>query len=139
MNGLRQFVAGCTVVALFAFAAATPADAGLFSCFKKNDCCEPACEAACEPACCEPVTCCEPEPCCPAPPVQVEWCVKDPCNCCTYNVSACVPAECADSVPVQVGWKWGWFGRKVLTFKFEGCGHCVDVVITKHGRTIVRD
>jgi hypothetical protein len=131
MNGLRQIVAGCTVVALFAFAAATPADAGLF-CHKKASCCETACAPACEPVCCEPV-------CCPAPPVQVCWTVSDPCNCCTYDVSACVPAECAEAVPTQVGWSRGWFGRKVLTFKFEGCDHCVDVVITKHGRTIVRD
>ncbi|TWT88807.1 hypothetical protein Mal64_22950 [Pseudobythopirellula maris] len=83
----QKFVQAALVAALFVSAAAS-AEAGLFGCFKKNDCCEPACEPVCceeaapvcceEPApapCCEPVveeapccapepTCCEPEPCC---------------------------------------------------------------------------
>jgi hypothetical protein len=52
-------------------------------------------------------------------------------------VTVCVPACCASETPCLVGWKPGIFGRKVLTYKWS-CGHCVDVVITKHGKTIVR-
>jgi hypothetical protein len=37
----------------------------------------------------------------------------------------------------MVGWRKGFFGRKVLTYKFA-CGECVEVVITRRGRTIVR-
>jgi hypothetical protein len=39
----------------------------------------------------------------------------------------------------MAGWRKGFLGRKVLTFKFLSCDHCVDVVITRMGRTIVRD
>lgn len=83
--------------------------------------------------------CCAPEPVCcvPPPPVAVDLCVVDPCTCCTYKVTVCVPACCACEAPCLVGWKPGIFGRKVLTYKWS-CGHCVDVVITKHGKTIVR-
>ena len=128
MTQLRNAIIGCTVAALMAVAS-TPANAGLFGCFHKSaDCCEPACcEPAPAPVCCEPA------------PVEVTWCVADPCTCCTYEVSACVPACCAGVTPCLDGCKKGLFGRKILTYKFECCGHCVDVVVTKHGRTIVRD
>jgi hypothetical protein len=128
MTSFRRFVSGCIAAAMFAFAAATPADAGLF-CHKAPTCCEPA------PVCCEPAPVC----CTPPPPVQVQWCVEDPRNCCTYTVSACVPACCAGVTPCLDGCRKGFLGRKILTYKFPCCDHCVDVVITKHGRTIVRD
>ena len=121
MTGFRQFVTGCTVAAIFAMTAATSADAGLFH-HKADACCEPA------PVCCTP-----------PPPVEVRWCVEDPCNCCSYEVSACVPACCAGVEPCLDGWRKGMLGRKILTYKFPCCDHCVEVVITKHGRTIVRD
>ncbi|MGN6543476.1 MAG: hypothetical protein ACTHK7_00385 [Aureliella sp.] len=85
-------------------------------------------------ACCEPVCCVPPPP----PPVEVTWCVEDPCTCCKYTVSACLPACCACQVPCLVDCRPGICGRKILTYKFP-CGECVEVVITKHGRTIVRD
>ena len=82
--------------------------------------------------------CCTKPVCCvPPPPVEVSWCVEDPCTCCKYTVSACLPACCKCETPCLVGWHPGVFGRKVLTFKFA-CGECVEVVITKHGKTIVR-
>ena len=129
MTLLRNLIVGCAAAALMAVSAA-PADAGLFGCFKKDDCC------------CEPDPCCEPAPapvCCPPAPVEVTWCVTDPVTCCKYQVSACVPACCQGETPCLVGCKKGFLGRKILTYKFPGCGHCVDVVVTKHGRTIVRD
>lgn len=83
--------------------------------------------------------CCPTKVCCaPPPPVEVTWCVVDPCNGCKYEVSACLPACCKCETPCLAGWKPGLLGRKVLSYKFE-CGECVEVVITKHGRTIVRD
>jgi hypothetical protein len=82
--------------------------------------------------------CCKPVVCAPPPPVEVTWCVEDPCTCCKYTVTACLPACCQCETPCLVGWKPGLLGRKVLTYKFP-CGECVDVVITKHGKTIVRD
>ena len=127
MSGFRRFVSGCIAAAMFAFAAVTPADAGLFH-HKAPDCCEPA------PVCCEPAPVC-----CTPPPVNVDWCVTDPCTGCSYTVSACVPACCAGVVPCLDGCSKGFLGRKILTYKFPCCDHCVDVVITKHGRTIVRD
>ena len=140
MNVLRNLIVGCAAVALFALTAA-PADAGCLG--KSKGCCEPCCQPVCQPACCEPApapVCCEPAPvCCPPPPVRVSWCVVDPCDpCATYNVSACVPACCANTQPCMVGCKKGMFGRKILTYKFPCCGHCVEVVITCFGRTIVR-
>ena len=116
MNPVRCFLTSCAAAALLVVAA--PADAG---CLSNSDCCQPA------PVCCAP-----------PPPVHVSWCVKDPVTCCTYEVSACVPACCAGEAPCLVGCRKGFFGRKILTYKFACCGHCVDVVITKHGRTIVR-
>ena len=71
--------------------------------------------------------------------MEVKWCVKDPCTGCCYEVAACVPACCANIVPCLEDCKRGLFGRVILTYKFPCCDHCVDVVITKHGRTIVRD
>ena len=110
-------------VALVALATIAPASASA------SDCCV------------TPAPCCEPAPVCcpPPPPVKVQLCVVDPCTGCTYSVSACVPACCANEVPCMAGWRNGIFGRKVLTYKWPGCGHCIEVVITKHGRTIVRD
>lgn len=94
-----------------------------------------------EAVCCEakPV-CCEAKPVCckPAPPVNVTLCVVDPVTCCSYSVNVCVPAECAGVEPRLVSCHRGVFGRKVLTYKWDCCNHCVEVVITKHGRTIVR-
>ena len=86
--------------------------------------------------CCVKPICCVPPP--PPPPVAVSWCVEDPCTCCKYTVTACLPACCECETPCLVGWKPGLLGRKILTYKFA-CGECVDVVITKHGKTIVRD
>lgn len=90
-----------------------------------------------QPECCEPApVCCTP---CPPPPVEVSWCVTDPCDpCAKYTVKACLPACCANEVPCLAGWRKGFLGRKVLTYKFPGCGECVEVVITRFGRTIVR-
>ncbi len=86
---------------------------------------------------CGCVTCCEcPPP--PPPPVKTILCVVDPCTGCTYEVCVMVPAECCGEVPCMT-WRPGIFGRKVLTYTWPCCGHCVDVVITRHGRTIVRD
>lgn len=82
--------------------------------------------------------CAKPVCCVPPPPVEVSWCVEDPCTCCKYSVSACLPSCCKCETPCLVGWHPGLLGRKVLTYKFP-CGECVDVVITKHGKTIVRD
>ena len=82
--------------------------------------------------------CCPKPVCCvPPPPVLVDWCVEDPCTCCKYSVSACLPACCKCETPCLVGWRPGLLGRKILTYKFP-CGECVEVVITKHGKTIVR-
>lgn len=120
MNGLRGVLA--VVVTAGLMAVATPASAG--------ECCCPA------PVCCPPAPICCPAP---PPPVKAEWCVKDPVTCCKYKVSACVPACCAGEIPCLDGCRKGLFKRKILTYKFSCCGHCVDVVITKHGRTIVRD
>ena len=68
------------------------------------------------------------------------WCVQDPCDpCAKYEVTACVPACCAGEIPCLAGWRKGFLGRKVLAYEFPGCGHCVEVVITCLGKTIVRD
>jgi hypothetical protein len=84
--------------------------------------------------CCEPVAVCCP---CPPPPVMVPLCIKDPCTCCVYEECICLPACCVGEVPCMT-WKKGLFGRKILTYKWACCGHCVEVVITKHGKVIVR-
>lgn len=114
------FVAACAAL-LFASVAPSTANAG---------CCDPA-----------PAPCCEPAPvcCCPPPPVEVSFCVVDPVTCCKYPVTVCVPAECAGQTPCYVGCRPGFLGRKILTYKFPCCGECVDIVITKFGRVIVRD
>ncbi|QDV64302.1 hypothetical protein [Crateriforma conspicua] len=116
MKSLRNVTLALTAAALVAITAA-PADAGCLS-----SCCEPA------PVCC-----------CPPPPVPVTWCVTDPTTCCKHQVTACVPACCAGEVPCLVSCKRGFLGRKILTYKFQCCGHCVDVVITHFGKVIVRD
>jgi hypothetical protein len=71
--------------------------------------------------------------------VEVTWCVKDPVTCCTHEVTACVPACCAGEIPCLDSCSRGFLGRRVLTYKFQCCGHCVDVVITHFGKVIVRD
>lgn len=114
MFKLRSILMACLVVGFFV-AAAPAANAG--------GCCDPCC-----------VPCCQP---CPPPPVPVTLCVKDPCTCCTYQVDVCIPPCCKDS-EVCVSWRGGWFGRKIATYTWKCCGHSVDIVITKHGRVIVR-
>ena len=129
-NEMKPAILAC--LAAFAMAVAAPVQAGCNSC----------CEAAPAPACCPaPAPCCPaPAPvCCPPPPVKVCWTVKDPCTGCCYQVEACVPACCEGVVPCLDGHRKGLFGRKILTYKFACCDHCVDVVITRRGRTIVRD
>jgi hypothetical protein len=83
---------------------------------------------------CCPDPCCQ--PCCPPPPVLTELCVQDPCTCCTYKVCVCLPACCVEDPCVTC--RPGIFGRKILTYTWPCCGHSIDVVITKRGRTIVR-
>ena len=75
--------------------------------------------------------------CCVPPPVEVTWCVEDPCTCCKVSVSACLPACCQCQTPCLVGWRSGLLGRKILTYKFP-CGECVEIVLTKHGKATVR-
>jgi len=104
----------------------SPAQAGLLGHGAAAGCCAPVC--APEPVCCVK----------PAPPVNVTICVKDPVTCCTYEVEVCVPAQCACEAPCLESCRPGIFGRKILTYKWPCCGHCVEVVITKHGKTIVR-
>ncbi|MEM9586286.1 MAG: hypothetical protein AAGA03_03315 [Planctomycetota bacterium] len=115
MNSVKRLVMAMLCVAALSMAFASTASAG--------DCCAP------EPVCCEP---------CPPPPVTVDLCVVDPVTCCKYPVKVCVPAECACEAPCYVGCKRGFLGRKILTYKWPCCGHCVEVVITKFGRVIVR-
>lgn len=132
MSLLRGLSLSGLAAALLVMTAST-ADAGLLGlvgcCDSAPACCEP------EPACCEPApVCCE-----PPPPVSVTWCVQDPCDpCASYEVTACVPACCAGQVPCLDGWRRGFLGRKVLTYKFPGCDHCVEVVIRCLGGAFVR-
>ena len=133
------FVAACAALLTVGMTAPT-AKAGLFH-HGSDGCCapEPTCCAA-APTCCAATPCCECAPvCCPAPPVEVSFCVVDPVTCCKYPVTVCVPAECAGQTPCYVGCRPGFLGRKILTYKFPCCGECVDIVITKFGRVIVRD
>ena len=82
--------------------------------------------------------CCEPAPvCCPPPPVKVPLCVVDPCTGCKTLECICVPACCAHEVPCMT-WRKGLFGRKILTYKWKCCGHCVEVIITRKGAVKVR-
>lgn len=82
--------------------------------------------------------CCDPVPvCCPPPPVKVPLCIKDPCTGCVTMECICVPACCAGETPCMT-WRKGFLGRKILTYKWRCCGHCVEVVITKRGRVTVR-
>ena len=89
--------------------------------------------------CCAPApVCCDPAPvCCPPPPVSVKFCAVDPCTGCAYPVSVCLPACCAGQMPCLVKHRDGFFGRRVLTYKFD-CGECVEVVVTRRGKVIVR-
>jgi len=91
-------------------------------------------DACCDPCCTDP--CCTP---CPPPPVDVPLCVVDPCTGCAQEVCVTVPACCACETPCMVDCRPGCFGRTILTYKWASCDHCVDVVLTKHGRAIVRD
>jgi hypothetical protein len=81
--------------------------------------------------------CAKPACCAPPPPVEVKWCVEDPCTCCKQEVSKCLPACCAGQTPCLDSCRPGLLGRKILTYKFP-CGECVEVVLTKHGKAIVR-
>lgn len=92
----------------------------------RRDCCDPCCQD----------TCCTP---CPPPPVDVTLCVVDPCTCCAQEVCVTVPACCADETPCVADCRPGAFGRTILTYRWASCDYCVDVVLTKHGRAIVRD
>lgn len=120
------------------------ADAGLFDHCRAESasccCCDPcpSAQPCCDPC---PVACPPPAPCPPPPPppVEVILCVEDPVTCCVYEVSVCVPACCAAEAPSYEGCRRGLFKRKILTYNWACCDHCVDIVITKHGRTIVRD
>lgn len=120
MKPIRMFAA------LFAVAVATTFSAPVADahCWQKTSCCAAPCD------------CCTPPP---PPPVKVSWCVCDPCTGCKYPVSACVPACCQGVTPCLDDCRKGILGRKILTYKFPCCGHCVEVVLTKRGRTIVRD
>jgi hypothetical protein len=121
---MKLFQAALAVAVLIvATATMSSAKAGLFSHHRAADCCAPV-----EPVCCVQ----------PAPPVPVTICVKDPVTCCVYEVEVCVPAECACEAPCLKSCRPGLFGRKILTYTWPCCGHCVEIVITKHGRTIVR-
>jgi|GEM_PF-2933967 len=91
--------------------------------------------ACCEPVCCEPV-------CCPCPPpipdVSKTICLYDACTCTTSQATLCIPATCCDEVP-QITWRSGIFGRRIATLCWPGCGYKAEVVVTRHGRVIVRD
>lgn len=75
--------------------------------------------------------------CCPPPPGKlVKICVQDPCDpcACPQEVCVCVPCCCADGeVPCLVDCRRGLLGRKILTYKFVSCNHCVEVVILRNG------
>ena len=105
----KKFLAVVMVCGMFLAPSATPAGAG--------------------DACCDR---------CPPPPQAVHLCVVDPCTHCSYEITACVPACCACETPCLEECRKGILGRKILTYKWP-CGHCIDVVITAHGKTIVRD
>ncbi len=86
---------------------------------------------------CQAQVCCCPAPPPPPPPVKVKLCVKDPCNCCTYEVDICLPACCCGEEPC-VKWRRGFLGRKIATYCWPCCDHEVDVVVTRHGRAFAR-
>lgn len=124
MFKLRSFLLLAVVAAALMVASASDASAC-------GSCGTPCGVSCCEP-CCTP--CCQP---CPPPPVKIVLCVEDPCSCCTYQASVCIPACCAGE-EACVSWRRGWFGRRVATYTWKCCGHCVDIVVTRHGRVIVR-
>jgi hypothetical protein len=125
---LSAFLAACLLcsglMSVPMLDAASTAEAGLRH--HRRDCCDP----CCTDPCCEP---------CPPPPVDVPLCVVDPCTGCATEVCVSVPCECANEKPCLVDCRPGCFGRKVLTYRWASCDYCVDVVLTKHGRAIVRD
>ena len=138
----NAFISACAVAVLSV--CTLPASAGLFC---KKDCCDPCCEP--EPVCCAPApapvcpppapVCCAPAPVCPPPaPADVQ---KTVCLCnakgCPEAVSLCIPACCANEEPC-ITCRKGIFGRKVYTLTWKCCNHCATVVMTKHGRVIVR-
>ncbi len=86
----------------------------------------------CQSDCCQ--VCCMP---CPPPPVEMTFCLQDPCNCCVYEACVCVPACCAGEQPC-VTWKQGILGRQIATLCWQCCGHEAKVVVTKHGKVRVR-
>ena len=86
----------------------------------------------CATACGEP--CCA---ACPPPPVTMVLCVQEPCTCCTHEVTVCVPA-CCQGQEACVSWRRGLFGRQIATCTWACCGYRLEIVITKHGRVIVR-
>ena len=70
--------------------------------------------------------------------VDVNLCVVDPCTHCSHNVCVTVPKCCECEAPCYAGCSKGLFGRKVLTYKWECCGHEAKVIITKSGKVIAR-
>jgi hypothetical protein len=77
-----------------------------------------------------------PNACCSAP-VEVTWCVTDPCTGCCHTVCACLPACCDCQTPCMVSWRKGLLGRKILCYEFP-CGECVEVVIPRIGKAFAR-
>jgi hypothetical protein len=75
---------------------------------------------------------------CAPPPIEVTLCVDDPCDCCAPQmVCVCVPCCCTEAPCVT--WRNGFLGRRVATYEWKCCGHCVEVVVTRRGDLIVRD
>jgi hypothetical protein len=130
MSIVRNLMLLVVAVAALTVAVPSTASAGLF-------CGKPACGAP-EP-CCQPAPCCAPAPVCEPAPVEVTFCFQNPVTCCVEEVTVCVPACCAAEAPCLDSTRRGFFKRQILTFEWACCGHCVDVVVTKHGRLIVRD
>lgn len=112
---IRNLLLSCLVIAVVSVATPAIATAGT------HDCCV---AARC---------------CAPPPPVKVEFCFENPVTCCLEKVCVVVPACCAHEAPCLDSCRRGFLGRTILTYKWPCCGHCVDIVVTKHGRVIVRD
>jgi hypothetical protein len=74
-------------------------------------------------------------PCCVPPPVKMVLKAKDPCTCCWIDVCVCVPG-CCTGEPCCVT-RCGFFGRVITQYTWC-CGHTVEIVVTRHGRVIVR-
>lgn len=85
--------------------------------------------------CCQPVGC----PCpVPVPKVSTTICLYDACTCTTTQATLCLPATCCGEPP-QITWRSGIFGRRIATLCWPCCGYMAEVVVTRHGRVIVRD